>query len=145
MRGSTAHEKNSIHMDERMGNSVGRRFVWDRYQADKQSSQGGVAAAAGVVVVVLVAERHTSSGPELRTQMMVSAAAGSVLCKEATERSSRRVGLAVAPVLDLEDPCYRSLAQPGEQGRDFSRPGVVRQEGRRCSQCRRIVEHITSQ
>lgn len=111
MRGSTAHEKNSIHMDERMGNSVGRRFVWDRYQADKQSSQGGVAAAVGVVVVVLVAERHTSSGQELRKQMMVSAAAGSVLCKEATERSSRRVGLAVAPVLDLEDPCYRSLAQ----------------------------------
>lgn len=110
VHGSTAREKNSIHMGERMGNSVGRRFAWDHYQADKQSSQGGVvaaAAAAGVVVVALVAESHTSSGQELRTQMMVSAAAGSVLCREATGRSSRRGDLAVAPVLDLEDPCYR--------------------------------------
>lgn len=104
-------------MGERRGSSVGRRFVWDRCQEDKQSSQGEVAAAAVVglvvvvVVVVLVAENHKSSGQELRKQMRVSVAAGSVLCREATERSSRRGGLAVAPVLDLEDPCCRSLAQ----------------------------------
>lgn len=69
--------------------------------------------------MVLVAERHTSSGQELRTQKMGSAAAGSVLCREATERSSRREGLAVAPVLDLEDPCYRSLAQLANKNEIF--------------------------
>lgn len=121
MRGSTAHERNSAHMGERMGNSVGRKFVWDRCQADKQSSQGEVVAAVavGVVVVVLVVERHTSSEQESRTQTMASVGAGSVLCREATERSSKRGDLAVAPVLDLEDPYYRSLAQLANRDENF--------------------------
>lgn len=122
MRDSMAHERNSTHMGERKGNSVDRKFVWDRCQADKQNSQGEVVAAVAVgmvVVVVLVVERHTSSEQESRTQTMVSVEAGFVLCREATERSSKREDSAVAPVLDLEDPYHRSLAQLADKDENF--------------------------
>lgn len=118
MRGSKAHVWHSVHMVEKMENSVGRRFVWGRCRADKQSSQEEVAAAA-VVAVAVVVERRTESGQELRTQKMAWAAEGSVSCKEETERSSKRGDLAVAPVLDLEDPCCRLSAQVATKNEIF--------------------------
>lgn len=136
MHGSKAHERDSSHTDERMGSSGGRRFVWDRCRTDKQSLQEDAVAVAFVAAVVaaVAAERRTRSGQESRTKKRVSVVEGSVLCREATEHSSKRAGSAVVPVLDLEIPLLQIVGAASEQRRAFvffffSRPGLVRQDG----------------
>lgn len=155
MHGSKAHERDSSHTDERMGSSGGRRFVWERCRTDKQSLQEDAVAVAFVAAVVaavaaVAAERRTRSGQESRTKKRVSVVEGSVLCREATEHSSKRADSAVVPVLDLETPLLQIVGAAGEQRRAFvfffffeARLG---QTGRRkWRQCRQTREHITSQ
>lgn len=91
-----------------MGSSEGRRVAVEGYRVGMQSwLRRVVVSAALAAAAAAVSLSRTRSGRESQKLKKGLVAARSVECKVETVRCARRVDWAVAPVFDLEDPCWR--------------------------------------
>lgn len=91
-----------------MESSEDRRVAVEGYRVGMQSwLRRVVVSAALAAAAAAVSLSRTRSGRESQKPKKGLVAARSVECKVETVRCARTVDWAVAPVFDLEDPCWR--------------------------------------
>lgn len=90
-----------------MESSEDRRAAVGGYREGMQSWLRMVVACAALAAAAAVFLSRTRSGRESQKPTMGLVEARSVECKVETVRCARMVDWAVAPVFDLEDPCWR--------------------------------------
>lgn len=90
-----------------MENSEDRMVAVEGYREGMQSWLMRVVVSAALAAAAVVSLSRTRSGRESQKLKKALVAARSVECKVETVRCARTVDWAVAPVFDLEDPCWR--------------------------------------